>query len=236
MTTPPALLATAAAQGAVRHSEKVTDWSDRIGWVVGLLLVVALIGWLMRQGWQWRRTLQGDLPALPQPPRDLGPALLSFEGLYHGSTTAGHWLDRIVAHGLGVQSKARVTLTAAGLDVERTGAPRFFVPLAALRGARLDRAIAGKVMPEGGLLVVTWEHGGALIDSGFRAGHSAEHPQWVRGITDLAGGPAAAENPATAAGTPAQADAGAPAPRGGSAAAAPHDLEHHPQHDKEGAQ
>ncbi len=33
------------------------------------------------------------------------------------------------------------------------------MPAAALRGARLDKGIAGKVLPEGGLLVITWGHG-----------------------------------------------------------------------------
>ena len=38
----------------------------------------------------------------------------------------------------------------------RPGAADFFVPADALRGARLDTGIAGKVLAEGGLLVVTW--------------------------------------------------------------------------------
>ncbi|SDP15573.1 PH-like domain-containing protein [Actinacidiphila guanduensis] len=179
---------TALAADGGKHSAKVTHWSDRIGWVVGLGLFVALVYWLMRQGWQWRRTLQGGLPALPQPPEEPGAALLTLAGRYHGSTTAGQWLDRIVAHGLGVRSRAQLTLTAQGLLVERTGAPGFFVPAAALRGARLDRAIAGKVLPEGGLLVVTWEHGGTLIDSGFRSEHAAEHAAWVAALTRTTGG------------------------------------------------
>jgi hypothetical protein len=169
----------------VRHSAKVTDWTDRIGWIVGLVLVVALVYWLMRQGWQWRRTLQGGLPPLPQAPADPGRELLAMDGRYHGSTTAGQWLDRIVAHGLGVRSRARLTLTERGLLVDRTGAPGFFVPAGALRGARLDKAIAGKVLPEGGLLVVTWELGGTLIDSGFRGERAADHPAWVTRITAL---------------------------------------------------
>ncbi|WP_405579091.1 hypothetical protein [Streptomyces sp. NBC_01190] len=181
------LLASLPAQAAAKHSAKVTDWTDRIGWIVGLALFVALVYWLMRQGWQWRRTLQGGLPELPQRPGQTGPALLEFDGRYHGSTTAGQWLDRIVVHGLGVRSKVRLTLTEDGLDVDRTGAPGFFVPAAALRGARLDKAIAGKVLTEGGLLVVTWEHGGTLIDSGFRAERAAVHPAWVDRINALSG-------------------------------------------------
>jgi hypothetical protein len=222
-----ALAAVTSATGG-KHSASVTHWSDRIGWVVGLALFVALVYWLMRQGWQWRRTLQGGLPPLPQPPADPGRTLLTGDGRYHGSTTAGQWLDRIVAHGLGVPSTARLTLTEGGLDVERDGAPGFFVPAAALRGARTDRALAGKVLPEGGLLVITWEHGGTLIDSGFRFGQAADHHRWVRRITDLAG-PAADTTALSGSGA---APAGAPDSGGDSAVAAARDQ----RHDKEGAQ
>lgn len=176
---------------ADQKSQQVTDWADRIGWVVGLGLFVALLYWLMREGWKWRRTLQGGLPELPQAPNETGEPLLTAEGRYHGSTTAGQWLDRIVAHGLGVRSLAGLTLTRQGLRIERTGAPGFFVPAAALRGARLDKGIAGKVLTEGGLLVVTWEHGGQLIDSGFRLERSAEQAAWVKALDTLSGGPIA---------------------------------------------
>ncbi|MER7407762.1 hypothetical protein ABT373_36120 [Streptomyces sp. NPDC000070] len=170
---------------AEKESAQVTDWAARIGWVVGLALFVALVYWLMREGWKWRGTLQGDLPELPTPPDETGPARLTMSGRYHGSTTAGQWLDRIVAHGLGTRSRAELTLTDAGLDVVRPGASDFFVPAAQLREARLDKGIAGKVLTEGGLLVVTWEHGDKLIDSGFRSDHAAEHNEWVEAINSM---------------------------------------------------
>ncbi|MCF1509949.1 PH-like domain-containing protein [Streptomyces glomeratus] len=164
---------------AGKKSAEVTDWAARIGWLVGLALFVALVYWLMREGWKWRATLQSDLPELPTAPTDAGPAKLNMSGRYHGSTTAGQWLDRIVAHGLGTRSRAELTLTDAGLDVVRPGATDFFVPAERLRGARLDKGIAGKVLTEGGLLVVTWEHGDKLLDSGFRSDRAAEHNDWV---------------------------------------------------------
>ncbi|CAM5599200.1 PH-like domain-containing protein [Streptomyces pilosus] len=188
---------------AEKESAEVTDWAARIGWVVGLVLFVALVYWLMREGWRWRGTLQGDLPELPSRPSpattpggggeptlpgmpdDPGRARLSMSGRYHGSTTAGQWLDRIVAHGLGTRSRVELTLTAAGLDVVRPGAEDFFVPVDALRGARLDKGIAGKVLTEGGLLVVTWAHGERLIDSGFRSDHAAEHNEWVETLNHM---------------------------------------------------
>ena len=171
-----------AVLAAEQKSAEVTDWPNRIGWIVGLLLFIALVYWLMRQGWKWRGTLQGDLPELHGAPDDPGPARLTMSGRYHGSTTAGQWLDRIVAHGLGTRSRAELTLTDAGLDVVRPGATDFFVPAAQLREARLDKGIAGKVLTEGGLLVVTWQHGERLIDSGFRSDHAAEHTEWVEAL------------------------------------------------------
>ncbi|MEU6091215.1 hypothetical protein ABZ865_31480 [Streptomyces sp. NPDC047085] len=182
-TLPAAGLVTVLADE--RKSATVTDWGGRIGWLVGLALFVALVYWLMREGWKWRGTLQSDLPELPSAPEETGPAKLELSGRYHGSTTAGQWLDRIVAHGLGTRSRVQLTLTDAGLEVERPGATDFFVPAGALRGARLDKGIAGKVLTEGGLLVVTWAHGDKEIDSGFRSDHAAEHTEWVETLNHM---------------------------------------------------
>lgn len=185
--TPATLLANGLATGlaAEKKSAEVTDWAARVGWLVGLALFVALVYWLMREGWKWRGTLQGDLPDLPTAPDDSGPARLAMSGRYHGSTTAGQWLDRIVAHGLGTRSRVELTLTDAGLDVVRPGATDFFIPREALREAVLGKGIAGKVLTEGGLLVVTWAHGERLIDSGFRSDHAAEHTDWVDAINSM---------------------------------------------------
>ncbi|WSM21652.1 hypothetical protein OG258_12895 [Streptomyces mirabilis] len=179
------LIPMAAAMAAEQKSADVTDWAARIGWLVGLVLFVALVYWLMREGWKWRGTLQSDLPELPTAPEDTGPAKLSMSGRYHGSTTAGQWLDRIVAHGLGTRSRVELTLTDAGLDVVRPGATDFFIPAEALREALLGKGIAGKVLSEGGLLVVTWAHGDKLIDSGFRSDRAAEHTEWVDALNNM---------------------------------------------------
>ncbi|MDH6217150.1 hypothetical protein [Streptomyces pseudovenezuelae] len=180
-----ATLLAAASLAAEKKSADVTDWAARIGWLVGLGLFVALVYWLMREGWKWRGTLQGDVPELPTAPDDPGPAKLTMSGRYHGSTTAGQWLDRIVAHGLGTRSRVELTLTDAGLDVVRPGATDFFIPADALREALLGKGIAGKVLAEGGLLVVTWAHGDRLIDSGFRSDHAAEHAEWVETLNSM---------------------------------------------------
>ena len=185
--TPATVLAAGLTTGlaAEKKSAEVTDWAARAGWLVGLALFIALVYWLMREGWKWRGTLQGDLPELLTAPEEPGEAKLTMSGRYHGSTTAGQWLDRIVAHGLGTRSRVELTLSEAGLDVVRPGATDFFVPVAQLREARLDKGIAGKVLTEGGLLVVTWAHGERLIDSGFRSDRAAEHTAWVEALNHM---------------------------------------------------
>ncbi|WP_441247302.1 PH-like domain-containing protein [Kitasatospora sp. McL0602] len=175
---------TELAQGLAQEQAKVTDWPGYIGSAVGLLIVIGLVYWLMRQGWNWRRTLQSHIPELPAVPADPGEALLTASGRYHGTTTAGNWLDRVVAHGLGTRSLAELTLTEQGLLARRPGDTDLWIPAGQLTGARQDSGIAGKVVPAG-LLVVTWTHHGTALDSGFRADHPDEHAAWVAAVDAL---------------------------------------------------
>jgi hypothetical protein len=168
-----------------KHSAKVTRLGDRLLWLLGLVVFVCLVYWLMWRAWHRRAERQSDLPELPAIPAEPGTALAELSGRYYASTTAGDWLDRIVAHDLGTRSLADLTLTEQGLVVRRPAATDFFIPAPALRGARLDQGIAGKVVPEGGLLVVTWSHGTRLIDSGFRSEHPAQHASWAAAVEDL---------------------------------------------------
>lgn len=166
------------------------------GWLVpvALLLVVLVLAYVgMWFGWR-RRGRKHDLPPLvPAPPvADLPPARLTGGARYFGTTVSGEWLDRVVAHGLGARSTARLNLSAEGLDVIRL-AGSFRITLAALRGARHDQGIAGKVVPPHGVLVVTWQHGDLLLDTGFRLtdeavadrGVTEAHSQWIRSISKM---------------------------------------------------
>jgi hypothetical protein len=159
-------------------------------------LFVLLLGAyaLMWRGWK-RRARKHDLPELVPAPAvaDLPPARLQAGARYFGTTVSGDWLDRVVARGLGARSTARLNLSAEGLDVIRL-AGSFRIPAAALRGARHDQGIAGKVVPPHGLLVVTWQHGDYTLDTGFRLtdqavadkGVTEAHNQWIRSISKIA--------------------------------------------------
>ena len=156
----------------------------------GLLLLAYAAMW-----WGWRRrAARHGLPELaPAPPGEEPAATLRADARYFGTAVAGNWLERVTARGLGARSTARLSLSTEGLDVVRP-AGRFRIPVSALRGARHDRGIAGKVVPPHGLLVVTWQHGEHLLDSGFRLtgtaaadkGVTEAHNTWIRAIGELA--------------------------------------------------
>ena len=159
---------------------------DAPTWVpVAILFAILLLAYLgMWRGWR-RRAHKHDLPPLVEAPAvaDLPPATLQ----------SG-------ARGLGARSSCRLSLSAEGLDVIRL-AGSFRIPAAALRGARHDQGIAGKVVPPHGVLVVTWQHGEYELDTGFRlepsGGEGAKatsapdtsvgerHNAWVRSISKM---------------------------------------------------
>ena len=171
-------------------------------WVVpvSILFVVLALAYVgMWRGWR-RRAKRHDLPPLPAAPpvAELPPAKLQAGARYFGTTVSGDWLDRVVTHGLGTRSGARLVLSSEGVDVIRL-AGSFRIPAAALQGARHDQGIAGKVVPPHGVLVVTWRHGDLTLDTGFRLeqprpddkGTSVPtvtelHNQWVRAISKMA--------------------------------------------------
>ncbi len=162
--------------------------------VLALVALVVLVYLAMWRGWRGRAK-KHDLPALVPTPQvsDLPEAKLAGGARYFGTTVSGDWLDRVVAHGLGARSSCRLNLSADGLDVFRL-AGSFRIPAAALRGARHDQGIAGKVVPPHGVLVVTWQHGDLTLDTGFRLtdeavgdkGVTEAHNVWIRSISKMA--------------------------------------------------
>lgn len=162
---------------------QVTDWPTRIALVLAMLAFIGIALAAMRRGWLGRRRRQaGIVPPAQEPPTGtvLGAAA---EGLYVGAATAGDWLDRIAAHGLGVRSRATMRVGVAGVWFDRVGAPGAWLPRAELAGARLDRGVAGTVRGRDSVIVLTWAGAGQpAIDLGFRADDAAGHRLLLDGL------------------------------------------------------
>ncbi|MEU8139544.1 hypothetical protein [Streptodolium elevatio] len=186
---------------AEKKSAEVSDWGQYLLWTGVFVVLIGGVYALMWRAWKKRGRRQADLPAPATAPDADGPdagtpLLPTLSGRYFGTTMAGRWLERVVAHGLGTRSTVDATLTEKGLRVDRPAAAGFFVPAADLVEARFEKAAAGKVLPEGGLLVVTWRLGDTLVDSGLRSDHVADHDAWVDAVNRLVAGDVPAAAPA----------------------------------------
>ena len=84
---------------------------------------------------------------------------------------------------VGERADCTAHLTAAGVLVERQGTGSIFIPAAQLVDARLEPALAGKVVGRGGLLVLRWQLGNALLDTGVRGDDRRQYAQWVQAIS-----------------------------------------------------
>lgn len=144
---------------------------------VALLAALAVLGlWGMWHGWQARgRRTTTLVPTLPPVPDGHGDARDDdVEAVYVSSTRAGDWLDRVVAHDLGLRSAARVRVLADGVLVARTGARDVWVPATALVAVGTTSGQAGKFVGRDALVVLTWVPDpatGTAIDTALHVRH-----------------------------------------------------------------
>ncbi|WP_246956057.1 hypothetical protein [Brachybacterium sp. Marseille-Q7125] len=156
--------------------------SDRI---LPVLLLAALFAGamaLMYLGWRSRGRSQADVPAPPPdaPLEQLGETLAEgpFEAVYVSTVRAGDPLDRIVAHGLGSRSRARISVGSAGTwRIDREGARSFTLPADTVTGLFTTPGIAGKAVGGDGLLLIRWQlsEDAPALDTGLRMDRRADH-------------------------------------------------------------
>lgn len=161
---------------------QVTDWPARLLFVLLVLALIALALWGMRRGWLRRAGRQADVPApAEEPPRNavLGRPV---PGLFAGTGINGDWMDRVVAHDLGVRSRATLAYGPAGIELDRVGARSVFIPADAIIGIRADRGVAGTVKSKDGMIVITWRLGDRVLDTGFRADAASQHAAVLDGL------------------------------------------------------
>jgi hypothetical protein len=155
---------------------------------LAVMLLVAAAGGGLRVAWRRRAEQQEeDLHELPYPPEHPGTVLAApLRGMYLGTVDAGHWLEWIAGRGRGNRGADYITVYEAGVQVDRAGTA-FWIPREAVRGARLERAHAGKVVGPGRLVVVAWSFGDHELETGFRAEDRSRQPKVVRSVHDLIG-------------------------------------------------
>lgn len=163
--------------------------TERAIWVVVLIALAALAMYGMRRGWVNRAKRQEALlPQFPEVPEgaEEEPELLeATTGLYVGTTLDGDWQDRVVVGDVGHRAEASAHLRRSGLLLERAGASPLWIPSEQLRRVRVDHKLANKVVPGGGMLVVTWQLGEHALDTGFRGDDKAKQNEWADAVRAL---------------------------------------------------
>lgn len=159
-----------------------------------VLAVLVLVVMSMLRTWQGRAAAHRATAVgpFPKPPMELtgpdGAALLpSVTGVYAGTSMAGDWRDQVETGDIGLHTTATLHLSGAGLLIDRAGATPIWIPMESLRGARIGRSIAGRVMSGDGHLVFTWQVWGHLLDTAFQ-GDKEIYPQWLDTLREIGEG------------------------------------------------
>ncbi len=155
--------------------------------VAVLAVVFCVLAGLMYLGWRRRARRQGDLSELPQP--FAGGTALSWgadghaRAVYVATTLADQPLERVTARGLGARSRAVLSEADDGarpvLHVDRQGAASFLIPWADVRSVHTAPGMVGKWIGGDGLLVIRWQLGRTLLDTGFRLDERADQDRFL---------------------------------------------------------
>src|SRR5699024_11214546 len=153
---------------------------------VAVMLAVLVGGYLlMWRGWRRRADPPSELPPLPPPLSDAESWHGPVDCVYVGTTTAGDWNDRVVAHTLGRRGAASIQVGAAGVAIDRSPDPAIHIAADALRAVRHDRAGGGRAVRHEEYLILTWTHGHAVLDTAVRPDRHHELEKLRSSVTGL---------------------------------------------------
>ena len=157
-----------------------------MSWLLGAVTVMAVAGLaavLVLSA--VRRTVarqEAGLPPLPACP-PAGPALLTEQARYLGTTFAPSTVRRFNGYGLLGRRLVGLALDDGGLRVDRDGDP-WCIPAGDLRGVEVTSHHAGKEVYADKVLVVDWQLGPATLRSGFVL-EEATAPGWAARLRPL---------------------------------------------------
>ena len=120
-----------------------------------VLVTLALVAVLV---WAWWRRTRRDSGL--EPPVGEAPAgattLSTHEALYVATTRHGDPLERLAIRGLGFRSRADLTVTSAGVALDLTGQPRFFLPTERIVEVAQATVAIDRVVERDGLVRISW--------------------------------------------------------------------------------
>ncbi|WP_413334942.1 hypothetical protein ACH82I_01150 [Brevibacterium sp. GP-SGM9] len=145
---------------------------------VVFLLVIIAITW----GWSRRKRNQSDVPQPAKPHMGITPLSEPVEGSYVSTTKAGHPLERVAVHGLGIRTTGELVITDGGVIMDLAGREDFLIPRRDIVSVDTTAGMIGKFVERGGIVRITWRLGDTLVDTGFRARYATNTTPTVESI------------------------------------------------------
>lgn len=135
------------------------------------VMVAVAVGLLAALAWAWWRKTRRDATPFVHPgdlPAD-AEVVAIFEALYVATTKHDEPLERIAAPGLGMRSRATVTVADAGIAVDLTGQERFVLTPDQIIDVGQSTVAIDRVVEHDGLTRLTWRtDADTTVDSYFR--------------------------------------------------------------------
>ena len=97
--------------------------------IVAVVIVVVIIA--IAWGWSRRKQSQSEVVTPPKPHMGITPVADPVEGSYVSTTKAGHPLERVAVHGLGIRTTGELVITDGGVIMDLAGREDFLIPGAA---------------------------------------------------------------------------------------------------------
>ena len=133
--------------------------------IAAAVVLLALLVW----AW-WRRTRRDSGLAAPIGEVPAHASTVSnHEALYVATTRHGEPLERLTIRGLGYRSRANLTVTSAGVALDLTGQPRFFLPIERIVDIAQATVTIDRVVERDGLVRIAWRlDDDTVVDSYIR--------------------------------------------------------------------
>lgn len=156
------------------ESAPVTDIGPRTLLTLAMFALIGLAFLGMRKGWQ-NRAKREVAPISTAIPTSAIALTEKHPARFAGTTISGRWLDRITNYGLGTPRSAFVQVFDSGIFVTDDLDFNLWIAKDVITNVGTKRGIAGDVVEKDGMLVITWQLGDLVVDSGIRVNRHQEH-------------------------------------------------------------
>ncbi|MET0590174.1 MAG: hypothetical protein ABWZ77_03265 [Naasia sp.] len=144
------------------------------------VILLAFVG--MALGWRSRRRGQSQLDVPAAVPAGIGPATYERDLLYVSTTFRDRPLERVAVAGLGIRSRAVLSLHAEGVVLALRGGEPVFLAADRIDGVGRATMTIDRVVERDGLVRIAWTLGGTDVDTYLRAGTREDTAELVAAL------------------------------------------------------